>query len=128
MSKAAGGVRKVVDMFDGQALIKAKSSAHSHRSTSEDEKKVSNDLRKLKPFSPVLNRCHNSFVGIPSDPLEDLDEESFSKWLTRHQRNIALHFPAVESTPVAVVDPIEENDEDGDDFNDLMCSLALDNN
>ena len=32
-SKAAAGVRKVVDMFDDQTFIKLKSSAHSHRAS-----------------------------------------------------------------------------------------------
>lgn len=56
-SKAAGGVaaglRKIVDVFEDQALIKPKSSAHSHKSSSDDEKKILADLRKLKPFSHI---------------------------------------------------------------------------
>ena len=39
MSKAAGGVRKIVDAFEEQAVIKSKSSAHSHGFSSQDEKK-----------------------------------------------------------------------------------------
>ncbi len=96
MSKAVGGVRKVVDVFEDQAVIKPKSSAHSHRSSSQDENKISHDLHKLKPFSPVIGRSHNSFVEIACDPLENLNEEVFSEWLKRHQNNIALHFPTVE--------------------------------
>ena len=30
VSRAAGGVRKIVDAFEDQALMKPKSSAHSH--------------------------------------------------------------------------------------------------
>ena len=88
MSKAVGGVRKVVDVFEDQAVIKPKSSVHSHRSSSQDENKISHDLHKLKPFSPVIGRSHNSFVGIACDPLENLNEEVFSEWLKRHQNNI----------------------------------------
>ena len=39
MSKAAGGVSKIINVFEDQALIKPKSSMHSHKSSSEDEKK-----------------------------------------------------------------------------------------
>lgn len=46
MSKAVGGVHKVVDVFEEQAVIKPKSSAHSHRSSLQDENKVSHDLHK----------------------------------------------------------------------------------
>ena len=108
ISKAAGGVRKIVDVFEEQVVIKPKSSAHSHRSSSQDENKISNDLHKLKPFSPVIGRSHNSFVGITSDPLDNLNEELFSEWLKRHQSNIALHFPTVDDMPG--VEPFEGGD------------------
>ena len=108
MSKAAGGVRKIVDVFEEQCVIKPKSSAHSHRSSSQDKNKISNYLHKLKPFSPVTGRSHNSFVGITSDPLDNLNEELFSEWLKRHQSNIALHFPTVDDMPG--VEPFEGGD------------------
>ena len=92
VGRAAGGVRKIVDVFEDQALMKPKSFAHSHKASTEDEKKILADLRKLKPFSETPGRFHKSFVGIPSDPLEKLDEEKFCTWLQRHQRNIAIHF------------------------------------
>ncbi|XP_028402920.1 uncharacterized protein LOC114525707 [Dendronephthya gigantea] len=124
MSKAAGGVRKIVDVFDEQASIRRKSSAHSHRSSSEDENKISSDLHKLKPFAFLGGRSHSSFVGISSDPLEDLNEEAFCEWLKRHQRNIALHFPTVEEAPTVHADA--EDDEQSEDFSELMHSLLID--
>lgn len=96
MSKAAGGVSKIINMFEEQASIKQKSSAHSHRSSSEDEKKISADLKKLKPFSVMPGRSHASFIGISSNPLEDFNEAKFGEWLQRHQKNIAVHFPTVD--------------------------------
>lgn len=108
ISKAAGGVRKIVDVFEDQALIKPKSSAHSHKSSSDDEKKILADLRKLKPFSQIPGRSHNSFVGISPDPLKDFNEEKFGMWLERHQQNIAMHFPTVDD---------DDNDEGSDNEN-----------
>ena len=95
MSQAARGIRKIVDVFENQASVKQKSSAHSHKSSLEDQKKVLADLHKLKPFLPVEGRSHASFVGISSNPLSAFDEEKFCEWLQRHQKNIALHFPVV---------------------------------
>ena len=113
-SKAAAGVRKVIDMFDDQTFIKPKSSAHSHRASIEDEKKVLSDLQKLKPFSIVSGRSHSSFVGILADSLDDLDEKKFKEWLERHQRNISLHFPTLD-------DAESTGEESGDITNSFSC-------
>ena len=66
VSRAAGGV-------EHQASIKEKSSAHLHRSSTEDENKTLTDLQKIKPFHKTPGRSHKSFVGISSDPLEKLN-------------------------------------------------------
>ena len=95
MSKASGGIRKIIEVFENQASIKQKSSAHSHKSSLEDERKVLADLRKLKPFSYVQGRMHASLDGISSNSPSALDEEKFCKWLEKHQKNIALHFPVI---------------------------------
>ena len=124
MSRAVGGVRKVVDVFEEQAAIKPKSSVHSHRSSLQDENKVLSDLHKLKPFSPVTGRSHRSFVGISSDPLENLNEQQFCEWLKRHQKNTALHFPTVDDAPA--VQPGDDGNEQSDDVDSLISSLVLD--
>ena len=96
ISKAAGGVCKIVDVFEDQVSMRPKSSAHSHKSSLEDEKKLLADLQKLKPFSQTAGRSHDSFVRISSNPLEGFDEIKFGEWLKRHQKNIAMHFPSVD--------------------------------
>mgnify|MGYP002804776195 FL=1 len=78
--------------------MKQKSSTHSHKASTEDEKKILADLQKLKSFSQTPGRFHKSFVGISSDLLDNLDEEKFCAWLQRHQKNIAVHFPAQDDS------------------------------
>ena len=112
MSKAAGGVSKIINVFEDQALIKPKSSIHSHKSSSDDEKKISADLKKLKPFSLMPGRSYESFTGISSNPLEDFNEAKFGEWLQRHQKNIAVHFPTVGDGDI---DDADIND-DGNDL------------
>ena len=102
--KASGGVSKIINVFEDQALIKPKSSMPSHKSSSEDEKKISDDLKKLKPFSVIPGRFHASFTGISSDPLEDFNEKKFGEWLRRHKKNIAVHFPTVDDADVEDAD------------------------
>lgn len=109
-SKAAGGVRKIVDAFEQEVSIRKKSTSHSHKSSMEDEKIISGDLSNIKPFKKVLQRSHPSFVDIPADPLQHLDKGKFSDWLKMHQRNISLHFPTVE-LEAADEDSEEELDE-----------------
>ena len=58
VSRAAAGVRKIVVVFEDQALIKPKSSAHSHKASTEDEKKILAVLRKLKAFSETSGSFH----------------------------------------------------------------------
>ena len=69
MSKAAGGVRTIVDAFEQQVSVKQKSSAHAHRFSDEDEKKILADLHKLKPFLEMPGGSHEFFVGISQDSL-----------------------------------------------------------
>ena len=96
-SKAAAGVRCIVDTFDKQVNKHKMSSSHTHKASLEDEKKVRNDLRELRPFHHTPGRSHESFPDISNDPLSNLDEEEFSKWLAKHKRNIAMHFPLMEN-------------------------------
>ena len=104
-SKASGGVRHIVDAFDKQVGRHLQSSSHSHRSSAEDEKQILADLRALRPFQYTAGRLHKSFNGIQPDALINLKEEKFEKWLSRHKKNIVMHFPCQE-------------DEDCDDGND----------
>lgn len=92
-SRAAGGVRKIVENFDSQVSLSPASSSHSHKSSAADEAKVSRDLRQLKPFSNQPGRHHESFPNLGPDPLESIDDEELDKWLRRHQRNLLLHAP-----------------------------------
>ena len=95
-SKAVGGVRKVMQNFDAQAAIHAKSTAHSHKSSSSDELKVSKDLRNLKPFTHQSDRKHTSFPSVSSNPLCDLEEVKFNGWLKRHKKNLLYNVPTME--------------------------------
>ena len=118
ISKAVTGIRKVVNVFEDQAFIKRKSSAHSHKSSLEDENKVLSDLQRLMPFSSVPGRSHSSFVEISADPLHELDEKKFTEWLQKHQKNISLHFPTL--------DDAESTDEESADIGNLLSSLQVD--
>ena len=95
-SKAVGGVRKVMQNFDAQVAIHAKSTAHGHKSSSSDELKVLKDLHNLQPFTHKNDRKHTSFESVSSDPLYDLEEVKFNEWLKRHKKNLLYNVPTVD--------------------------------
>lgn len=96
-SKAVGGVRKVMQNFDAQAAIHAKSTAHGHKYSSSDERKIMKDLRNLKPFTHESDRKHDAFPSVSSDPLCDLEEVKFNDWLKRHTKNLLYNVPTMEA-------------------------------
>ena len=80
-SQASSDVRRIVEAFDNQVNICASSSSHSHRSSDEDEKKICEDLRLLRPFKFTEERHHKSFKGINSDECSQIDNKKLKEWL-----------------------------------------------
>ena len=68
-SKASGGVTKIVEAYEGQVKMHKKSSIHSHKSSTENKKLISKDLRDLRPFRMEDGRMFETFSGISHDPL-----------------------------------------------------------
>ena len=95
-SKASGGVSKVVEAFEGQVGMVKKSSAHSHRSSSDDEKLISKDLRALRPFRREDGRKFESFPDISCNPMHSFDKDKFREWIAKHKNNIIMHYPALD--------------------------------
>ena len=62
-TKAAGGQRQIVEIFDEQTRVSAQSSSHTHtrRSSERDEQIIQQDLRRLRPFKIVPSGMHPSF-------------------------------------------------------------------
>ena len=96
-SKAAGGIRQIVDAFGKQVLMHRKSSSHSHKSSSQDEKIVMTDLQRLRPFHQVDERKLESFNDISHNPTSLFDEKKFVGWINNLKRNMLLHFPGEEN-------------------------------
>lgn len=97
MSRAAGGIKSIIENFDLKMGIKEKQSSHSHKKSTTDELKVIEDLQKLKPFTNVSGRKHDSFPSASSNLFASLDNETFTKWLKKHQKNLLLHAPIEET-------------------------------
>ena len=100
-SRAAGGIRQIVDAFGKQVSMQRKSSSHSHKSSSQDEKIVMTDLRRLRPFRQDNERKLESFKNISHNPTTSFDEKKFVGWINNHKRNMLLHFPGEENDDIS---------------------------
>ena len=113
ISKAFTGVQNIVNSFDKQVQRHPRSSKHSHRSSSSDGQLIQADLRVLRPFQHVEDRCHDTFQGIPANPLHNVDKTNFARWLAKHKQNIAMHFPC----------DYDNDDNDDIDIHDIDMQL-----
>lgn len=100
-SKASGGVTKIVEAFEHQVNIHPKSTAHSHKSATDDEKVISRDIRGLRPFKKEDGRSFESFASISCNPTHSLDKDKFATWINRHKKNILMHYPVSEDAEVS---------------------------
>ena len=91
-SQAAAGIAKIVEAFEEQVKMPFRSSAHTHKSSGDDEKVISRDLRSLRPFKNEDSRTLETFVGISPDPIHLLDTNKFKEWINRHKNNILMHY------------------------------------
>ncbi|XP_028410703.1 uncharacterized protein LOC114533388 [Dendronephthya gigantea] len=95
-SKASGGVTEIVEAFEAQMNIHAKSTSHTHKSSTDDEAIVARDLRSLRPFRQEEERKFETFDGISHNPTHLLDKDKFKEWMERHKNNILIHYPVAE--------------------------------
>ena len=95
-SKASGGVTTIVEAFESQINMRQKSSAHSHKSSLDDERVIIKDLRATRPFKKEEDRMFQSFAGISHEPIHSFDKEKFKQWIDRHTKNILMHYPILD--------------------------------
>ena len=96
-SKASGGVSKIIEAFEHQVSIHPRSTTHSHKSSSNDEKSIGTDLRSLRPFSAEEGRTFESFVEIKPDPTSSFDKQKFTECIQKHKKNILMHYTVADN-------------------------------
>ena len=96
-SKASGGVSKIIEAYEHQVSIHPRSTTHSHKSSINDEKIISRDLRSLRPFNMEEGRRFESFIEIKPDPTSSFDKQKFAEWVQRHKKNILMHYTVADN-------------------------------
>ena len=95
-SRAAGGVRLIVENFDYNVQLTKQSSTHTHRSSKDDEEIVLRDLRNLRPFQFSRGRKHKAFPKTEAGNFKTLNDKEFEVWLSRHKNNFLVSTPVEE--------------------------------
>ncbi|CAB3985371.1 Hypothetical predicted protein [Paramuricea clavata] len=91
-SRAAAGVKQIVQAMEKASNIKKISNKHSYKKSNEDESPMFQDLRKLKPFAITSGRHRNHFHDIALSPTSNIKISNFFKWLQKHKRQISMGF------------------------------------
>ena len=103
-SKSVAGVEQIVTKFDFETSLHKQSTAHTSRSSQDDENIMIKDLIKLQPFHASPGRHHKSFINLESSILAGMDMESLFSWLDSHKKNIAM-----DQKKPSISTPAEEN-------------------
>ena len=77
---AIPGIHAIANNFDDQAGTIVRAKKHKEKDSKEDELKIMNDLRKLKPFKHTEGRVYQEFPRIPRSFLERLGNISLQTW------------------------------------------------
>lgn len=84
-SAALGGIEKISGHYDNVTNVRVRSKRHKTTSALEDERRIVEDLRKIRPFSHVQGRKFANFKNVPSTLLEKFDGFTFKSWFTKHK-------------------------------------------
>ncbi|XP_057307902.1 uncharacterized protein LOC130645814 [Hydractinia symbiolongicarpus] len=85
ITKAANGIKEILENYDKNASIHRSSTQHSTSDAFEDENEMILDLLELKPFHHSSGRFHNSFPAIKRSPLRYMNVTDFHNWLKKHR-------------------------------------------
>ena len=77
---AIPGIHAIAKNFDDQAGTIIRAKKHKQKDSKEDELKIINDLRKIKPFYHTEGRAYHGFQRIPRSFLQKIGNCSLQAW------------------------------------------------
>lgn len=125
-TKAAHGLKKIVDAYDEMNSVPPDSTSHTHASTKEDIKEMIRIIKPLNPFDHTPKRTLQAFPSIQQSPLNSLDTSLLYMWLTRHKRRLARDSLSNCDDEDVDCDSMDEDlglenaAEDNEDYNEVM--------
>ena len=83
--------RELIEKFDTEIKIRARSGKHSHRSDQKDLDTLIDSLMKEDSMTETPGRKYKHFAHFTGDPMLDMDMSSLYRWITNHKRHILLN-------------------------------------
>ena len=84
-SSALGGIERIAHNFDTKTGVRIRSKKHSEISSIPDEKKIIDDLRKIRPFKHDPGRKFEQFEKVVPSMLEHYKGHTFRTWFLKHK-------------------------------------------
>lgn len=78
-------------MVDSESGVLPDSTQHTTTNTQETVLEMIEILHTKRPFQQTAARKMQSFLNIPSSPLEQLNVALLHDWLTRNKRRLAVN-------------------------------------
>ena len=85
------GLKKIAHVVDSESGVPPDSTQHTTTNTQETVLEMIEILHTKRPFQQTAARKMQSFLNIPSSPLEQLDVALLHDWLTRNKRRLAVN-------------------------------------
>lgn len=86
------GIKEIAGHFDNETSTVTRAKKHKKLSAVEDEKKIIDCLRTIRPFLEVPGRKVNSIKKSPKNPITKLVMNDLLQWMEYHK--VSLHYQA----------------------------------
>lgn len=83
--------RELIEKFDTESKIRARSGKHSHKSDQKDLETLIDSLIKEDSMTETPGRNYKHFANLNGGPMLDMEMSSLYRWITNHKKHILLN-------------------------------------
>ena len=87
-SAALGSMEQIALNYDKSASVIDRHRGNKHTSSLEDEVRMIEDLRELRPFEHTPNRQHRNFIHVEDSIMRHFDGHRFNVWFHKHKNEM----------------------------------------
>ena len=88
-TRAACGLKKIVEKFDDNTGVHPPSTAHSYQNAEKGQNDMISIVCGLKPFQEIPGRNHSSFPHLPKSPFDCVDIRILERCLKSRKQKLA---------------------------------------